>query len=75
MIAAVAYGHLHVHDREAGQDAQLDSPLHALIDGLDLFHGHHAAFDVVNELVALAWLVRLQAQLAMPVATLDSSNC
>src|SRR5206468_4538168 len=41
--------------------------LHALVDGLDVFLGHRAALDVVDKLVALARLVGLDAQLAMPV--------
>ena len=61
MVAAVVQGHLDVHQRIAGQDAQFNSSLHALIDGLDVFLRNRTALDRINEFVALAWLVRLNA--------------
>ena len=67
MVAAVVERHLHVHDGVAGQDAQFERALHALIDGLDELLGNRAALDGVDELVARARRIRLDAQLAMAV--------
>ncbi|ABA49010.1 hypothetical protein BURPS1710b_3780 [Burkholderia pseudomallei 1710b] len=52
--------HLHVDDREARQHARLQRILDALVDGRDVFARNHAALDLVEELVALALLVRLE---------------
>ena len=40
--------------------------LHALIDRLDVFLGHRAADDIVDELVTLAGLVRIEINLGVP---------
>jgi hypothetical protein len=42
-------------------------PLHALIDGLYVLLGNHAALGVVDELVARAGSLGLDAQLAVPI--------
>src|SRR5665213_2494602 len=67
VVAAVVKRYLHVHDRVAGQYAQLERALHALVDGLDVFLGHRTALDLVDEFVARAGGVGLDAQFAMPV--------
>ena len=67
MVAAVVESYLDVHQREAGQDAQLQCSLHTLIDGLDELPRHRATLDFVDELITRARQVGLDAQLAMPV--------
>ena len=67
MVAAVVERHLHIHQRVAGQNSQLDGSLHALVDGLDEFLGHRTALDLVDKLVALARHIGLDAQLAVAV--------
>src|SRR6185312_10423377 len=66
-VAAVEQGHFYIHDREAGKNAQFHRTLNALVDRLDVFPGYHAAFDRVDELIALAWLVGLDPKPAMAV--------
>src|SRR5581483_2285831 len=67
VIAAVVQRGLHVHHRIAGENAAFHGFLHALIDRLDVFLGYDAADDIVYELVSLARLVRLQADLHVTI--------
>ena len=71
VVATVVDGDLDVDAGVARQNAGLHGFLDALIRGLDVFLGHHAALDVVDELVALARLVGLddEANVAVLAAT------
>src|ERR1700749_4089273 len=67
MVAAIEQSHLHINHREPCQDAQFERSLYSLIDGLDVFLRNRTALDLVDELVALARLIRLNTQPAMAV--------
>src|SRR5207245_6761089 len=54
VIAAVVEPNLHIHYREAGQDAPIQRFADARLDGLDELLGDRAAGDVVLEDEALA---------------------
>ncbi len=61
VIAAVVERGLHVHHFVAGENAAFHGFLDALVHRLDEFLGNHAADYFVDELVALAGLVRFEA--------------
>src|SRR5215469_16215008 len=67
VIAAVEKRDLDVYDRITGQHATFEGLLNALIDGLDIFLRHHAADDVVDELVTFARLLRVELNLHVAV--------
>src|SRR3546814_5531530 len=61
-LGTVEQRDLDVHDRIAGHDAALDRVPQALVDARDEFLRNHAADDVVDELVTLARLLRLDTE-------------
>src|SRR5581483_4932496 len=67
VVAAVVERSLDVHHGIAGQYTAFHGFLHTLVDRLDVFLGNDAADDVVDELVTLARLVRLETNLGMAV--------
>ena len=62
VVRAVEQRDLDVDHRVAGDDAVFHLLLHALVDGRNVFARHDAADDLVDELVAGARLLRLDAQ-------------
>jgi hypothetical protein len=60
VVRTVGQRHAHVDDREAGDHAIAERFLDALVHGRDVLARDHAADDLVDELVALAFLERLE---------------
>ena len=73
MIAAVVERRLDIDHRIAGENAALHGFLHALIDRLDVFLRHRAPDDLVNELVAFARFIRIEADLGVSVLAASAS--
>src|ERR1700687_2992091 len=69
VVAAVVERRLDVDHRIAGENAAFHGLLHALIDRLDVFLRHRAAYDIVDEFVALARLIRIKINLRVTVLT------
>ena len=65
-------GYLNVNNRVACEDTRLHSALDTLINRLDIFLRDSTANDLVDELVALAGLVRLNDDLNMAVLALTT---
>src|SRR5215469_11199801 len=61
VIAAVVQDGLHIDHLVAREYAAFHGFLNALVDRLDVLLGNHATHDLVDELVALAGLIRLDA--------------
>src|SRR6185437_14492897 len=61
VVAAVVEEDLHILNRISRQDTALQGFLNALIDWLDVFLGNRTTHNLVDELVALAGLVWLEA--------------
>ena len=68
-IRTVEQGDLDVEDREAGDNTGVQGLLDALVDGRDVLHGHDAADDSVDELVAEALLHLLELDDGVAVLT------
>src|SRR5580658_9946385 len=58
VVASVVERYNHVYHRIASEDAAVERFADTLIDRLDELLGNRAALDIVDELVALASLVR-----------------
>ncbi len=69
MIGAEIHRRLDIHHGEARKRTGFKRLLDALFDGGDVFGGNHAALDLVDELEALAGLLRLELQAHMGVLT------
>ena len=72
MVRAIIQGYLNVNNRVACEDTRLHSALDTLINRLDIFLRDSTANDLVDELVALAGLVRLNDDLNMTVLALTT---
>src|SRR5262245_29511187 len=67
VVAAVIERGLHIHDWVTGEDATLECLFNALVHRLDVFLGHHATNDLVDELETLTGFVGLQLDLHVAV--------
>ena len=72
MIRTIPQGDLDVNDRIACQNAGLHSTLNTVVDSRDVFLRDSAANDGVDELIALACLVRLDLDLDVTVLALTT---
>src|ERR1700730_15106657 len=73
VIAAIVENGLHVDHLVAGEDAAFHGLPNTLVDRLDEFLGHRATHDIVDKLVSLAWLLRLQEYFGVTVLTAAAS--
>ena len=72
MVRAIVQGDLNVNNRVACEDTSLHSALDTLINRRDIFLRDSTADDLVDELVALAGLVRLNDDLNVAVLALTT---
>ena len=72
MIGAIIQGNLTVNNRVACQYAVLHCALDTLVNRLDVFLRNRTADNLVDELVALARLVRLEDDLDMTILALTA---
>src|ERR1700757_2671861 len=69
VVATVIQRHLDVDHLVAREHTTRHRLLNTLLDWLEVLLPNHAALDVVDELIALARLVRLNANLGVAVVT------
>ena len=72
MVRTITQSNLDVNYRVACEDTSLHSALDTLVNRLDIFLRDRTANDLVDELVALAGLVRLNDDLNVAVLTLTT---
>ena len=69
MVGAEVHGRLDVHHREARERTRLERLADALLDRRDVLRRNHAALDLVDELEALARLLRSELEADVRVLT------
>src|SRR5438874_3015691 len=73
VITAIVERDFHVHDRVASHHSTFERFLNSLVNRLDVLLGDGAANDVIDELVALAWLLRVEINFHVPVLSAAAS--